>query len=60
MMAVPAAGPPTRDDAEYTARTVHALADGRPIYVRAPRRRTGGDARPRRRWAPMRVSALRC
>ena len=35
MMPAPAAGMANTDDAEYVARTVHALADGRPAYVRA-------------------------
>jgi hypothetical protein len=46
-----AAGGSTRSDAEFVARTVHALADGRPLYVRAiaeelaaMRDHGGGDA----------------
>ena len=41
--------PASRTTAEFVARTVQALADGRPAYVRAARRRAGRDARARPR-----------
>jgi hypothetical protein len=36
-------------DPDFVTRTVTALGDGRPAYVRCPRRRAGLDARARRR-----------